>query len=153
MKRKRNAKLKKTVNINPSKILDFLNSLYGLPKIGVVFFFCIAFALWIHVLVKWVPWIPNYVSKIAVTCIVPFAGGFLLIGVSQWEKSTSPTVSAFFLTNFMFGFIAGTISALIYLTAGVKIIKKFKKENGIDNSDSDPPFPTSDSKFVKPPSS
>lgn len=133
--------------IDLTKILDFLNSLYGLPKIGVVFIFCIAAAAWIHVIVKWVPWIPNYVTKIAVSCIVPFIGAGALIGVSQWEKSAIPTVSQFVLTNGMFGFIAGTVAVLVYLAGIVRLLKRFKKTNGLD---SDPPFPTANSKWIKP---
>jgi len=123
-------------NIDVGHLTTFLESLYGMPKVGLVLIFCTAFCLWLHFFIKKMPFIPNYVIPIAVPCIVPFIGAILLIACQDFQDSKIKTFGSFIFINGMIGFVSGTVSTMVYYFALLPAIRKFRPRTngGLDDT-------------------
>ena len=128
------------VTIDLDKIFEFLNSLGGMPKCGLVFVFCLAlgFAL------KKCPWVPNS----AIPSCVILAGALLLPMLSDWQMSTLHSVRVFILTQALIGFIDGTLAWVTHRLVIKPLLAKFGAKDA--DLDSDPPFPKQDGSNTKP---
>lgn len=128
------------MTIDLDKIFEFLNSLGGMPKCGLVFIFCLAlgFAL------KRCPWVHNS----SIPSIVVLAGAVLLPMLSDWNASPLHSVRVFILQQALIGFITATVAWLAHRLVLKPILAKFgAKESDLN---SDPPFPKEDGSNVKP---
>lgn len=128
------------MTIDPEEIFRWLNGLYGVPKVVLVFILCIAFG-W---MMKKSPWIPN--QRIAFyVCLI---GALFLPLLSDFKASDIQSVRVFIATNLTIGFITGAAATLAYRLVIKRILAKFGDGNG-DNSD--PPFPLPDGSNVADP--
>ncbi len=112
--------------VDVGKITSFLESLYGIPKVGLVLIFGMCVCLWIHFVVKKLPFIPNYVAPVAIPCMVPFICPIMLVLCQSWQDSKIAGFWNFIFINVMIGFICGTASTLVYYFAMLPAIRKFK---------------------------
>jgi hypothetical protein len=128
------------MTIDLQKIFDFLNSLGGMPKCGLVFIFCISlgFAL------KKSPWVHNS----SIPSLVTLAGALLLPMLSDWQQSSLHSVRVFILTQALIGFITGCAAVLAYRIAIKPLLLKFGAKP--EDLDTDPPWPKEDGSNVKP---
>ena len=128
------------MTIDLDKIFEFLNSLGGMPKCGLVFIFCLAlgFAL------KKAPWVSNSVIPTAVV----LAGALLLPMLSDWPSSTLHSVRVFILTQALIGFVDGTVAWVFHRIVLKPILARLGAKP--EDIDSDPPFPKTDLSNVKP---
>lgn len=122
-------------SIDLGHLTTFLESLYGMPKVGLVLIFCTSLCLWLHFVIKKLPFVPNYVIPIAVPCVVPFTGAILLVCCQSFQDSKIKSFSSFIFINGMIGFISGTAATFIYYFAALPAIRKFKpRTNGGDET-------------------
>ena len=128
------------MTIDLDKIFEFLNSLGGMPKCGLVFVFCITlgFAL------KRSPWIHNS----SIPSLVTLSGALLLPMLSDWPSSSLHSVRVFILTQALIGFIDGAIAVIAYRVIVKPLLLKFGAKPS--DLDSDPPFAKEDGSNVKP---
>lgn len=128
------------MTIDFDKIFDFLNSLGGMPKCGLVYVFCLAlgFAL------KKCPWVPN----VSIPSIVILAGMILLPMLSDFQGSKLNSVRVFILTQALIGFIDATIAWLTHRLVIKPLLARFGAKD--TDFDSSPPIPLPDGSNVKP---
>ena len=125
------------MTVDLSKVLDFLNSLYGMPKVILVFFLCLFLAIAINYVIQRLPAVPNYMTKIAVPCILPLVAALALPLVSTWEKSSIPTVWQFIVVNMLVGIITGLVAWMAFAILLLKRLEKYALNGGTE-----PPFKT-----------
>jgi hypothetical protein len=128
------------MSIDLEKVFQFLNSLGGMPKVGLVFIFCVA----LSVALRRSPWVHNT----SIPSFVVLAGTTLLPLLSDWPSSPLLSVRVFIMTQVAIGFITATLALLAHkLVLKPLLLKLGVKPNGLD---SDPPFPLADKSNVKP---
>lgn len=128
------------MTIDLDKIFEFLNSLGGMPKDGLVFVFCLALGF----ILKKCPWVHNS----SIPSLVTLAGALLLPMLSDWQSSALHSVRVFILTQALIGFITGVIAVVAYRVVIKPILLKFGAKP--EDLDSDPPFPNADNSNVNP---
>ena len=129
------------MSIDLDKIFNFLNSLGGMPKDGLVFFCCLALGFGL----KRCPWVHNS----SIPSLVMLAGALLLPMLSDWNQSPLHSVRVFILTQAIVGFITGVVAWLVHRVILKPLLAKFGVKP--EDLDSDPPFPKDDGSNVKPP--
>jgi len=128
------------MTIDLDKIFEFLNSLGGMPKCGLVFVFCITLGF----VLKRSPRVHNS----SIPLIVTLAGALLLPMLSDWQMSTLHSVRVFILTQSLIGFIDGTLAWVTHRLVIKPLLAKFGAKDA--DLDSDPPFPKQDGSNTKP---
>ncbi len=115
------------MNIDLEKMVQWLNALYGMPKIGVVFIFCLAFGMVVKKL--------SFIHNSSIPLLVPMAGTIALPLLSDWPDSAAKTVMHFVFLNMVIGFIVGVAATMFHRYALKPILKKIGAEK---ENDSDP---------------
>ncbi len=104
------------MNIDLEKMVQWLNALYGMPKIGVVFIFCLAFGMVVKKL--------SFIHNSAIPLLVPMAGTIALPLLSDWPDSAAKTVMHFIFLNMVIGFIVGVAATMFHRYALKPLLTK-----------------------------
>ncbi len=136
------------MNIDLEKMVQWLNALYGMPKIGVVFIFCLAFGMVVKKL--------SFIHNSAIPLLVPMAGTIALPLLSDWPDSAAKTVMHFIFLNMVIGFIVGVSATLFHRYALKPLLTKIGGGKSDDDSNpelfkKDPPASEPMSRAPNPP--
>lgn len=123
------------MNLDLQQIIGWLNSLYGMPKVGLVFIFCLAFGF----ILKRVKPLDNS----AIPGYVALWGGVWLPALSDWPNSSAKNVTQFILLNIAIGFIVGTAATLLHRWAFKPLLAKLGVRNGDTKTFKKSDFPDS----------